>query len=169
MKHFSVGVAIALACASAGAKSIQPFSLEWMNSSSEKTYRSGDHKNAVFVVEAYFLGCHFCNDNAPQVDKLAKKYQSQPRVQVLDVGIDTSDSEYAEWIHRHHPNHPVLKDASRTLIHQLGTSGYPSTYVIGTTGNVIEETSGAWSPSKLSRITAAIDKALARDELDEEG
>src|SRR4029077_10623802 len=130
---------------SAPSFAVTPFSLPWMNATNSATnFNSADYKDVIFVVEAYFLDCPYCNDNAKNVDALASKFASDPRVHVLDVGIDRSDSQYQEWIDRHHPNHPVLKDSSRALIKQLGTSGYPSTYVLDCHLKVITETAGDW-------------------------
>lgn len=146
----------ALFCLNAFA--VTAFELPQMNHETIGTlYKSTDAPNRVFVVEAYFLGCPYCNDNAPNVNDLAERFSSEPRVQVLDVGIDRSASQYAEWIRRHEPNHPVLKDDSRKLIRQLGTTGYPSTYVIDCAGKVLYQTSGVWG----AKAVEAIEKAIA--------
>lgn len=140
---------------------VKPFSLPWMNQSSgEATYHSVDHPGGVFVIEAYFLNCPYCNDNAPNVDRLADKYRGNPRVQVLDVGVDRNDSQYESWIQKHNPNHPVLKDPRRTVIGPLGTTGFPSTYVLDCNGNVRESTSGLWNATKKAQLEQAIEKLL---------
>lgn len=141
-----------------------PFSLPWMNSGTTGTvYASSDNPAGIFVVEAYFLDCPYCNDNAPEVDDLASHYASDPRVHVLDVGVDRQDAQYATWISRHKPNHPVLKDSTRKLISKLGTSGYPSTYVIDCRGNKVHETSGSWSAAMKRGIMDAIDTLLKQE------
>lgn len=143
----------------AKAVTISSFELPDMNNGG-KIYSSKTQTNAIYVVEAYFLGCPYCNDNAPNVNALAKKYASQKRVQVLDVGIDKSDSSYEEWIRRHSPNHPVLKDNKKTLISQLGTTGYPSTYVINANGEVVFESAGVWGTEEEQGIISAIESLL---------
>ena len=143
----------------AKAVTISSFELPNMNDGG-KIYSSKTQSNAVFVVEAYFLGCPYCNENAPNVNELAKKYASNKRVQVLDVGIDKSDSSYEEWIRRHSPNHPVLKDNKKTLISQLGTTGYPSTYVINANGEVVFESAGVWGAEEEEGIINAIEGLL---------
>ena len=141
-----------------------PFNLPWMNhAQKDQVYSSTENPAGIFVVEAYFLNCPYCNDNAPDVDDLSKKYANEPRVHVLDVGVDRSDSQYAEWIKRHQPNHPVLKDAARALIGKLGTSGYPSTYVIDCRGNIKAQTSGAWDNAAKRKIQDAIDELLKQE------
>jgi peroxiredoxin len=150
--------------ASAMATTVTSFTLPWMNSNpTGGTYKSTDHPNGIFVVEAYFLNCPYCNDNAANVDALADQYAGNPRVQFLDVGIDTADSSYTEWINRHHPTYPVLKDAKRTLIGQLGTEGYPSTYVIDCKGNVVAQTEGEWGGEETQTIKNGIDQLVGQE------
>jgi peroxiredoxin len=143
---------------------VTPFELPWMNASQPgTTYKSSDHADGIFVVEAYFRTCPYCNDNAPNVDALAESFANEARVQVLDVGIDRRDSDYKAWIREHNPNHPVLKDGSKELIGQLGTTGYPSTYVMDCQGNVVFQSSGSWSGSTESQIKNAVESLLKQD------
>ena len=162
MKNLILGLLLTLTSSMAFANAIQmPFELKWMNSTTHaSSFKSTDHPNGVFVLEAYFLGCPYCNDNAPNVDALASKFASEPRVTVLDVGVDRSESQYQEWIDRHNPNHPVLNDGSQKVIGQLGTSGFPSTYVVDCNGNVVTETSGQWGQSERQQIEDGVRQAL---------
>jgi peroxiredoxin len=162
MNRFLLSVLVLASSASSFA--VSSFSLPQMNHATPGTmYNSADHKDGVFVVEAYFLNCPYCNDNAPNVDDLADAYANEPRVQVLDVGVDRSDSQYKTWIAKHNPNHPVLKDDKRQLIRQLGTTGYPSSYVVDCQGTVRYKTSGVWNMTKEAGLKSAIDKALSED------
>lgn len=142
--------------------SIPHFQLPWVNAASESgsVYKSQEYQDAVWVVETFFLGCPYCNDNAPNVNALKNHFKNDERVQILDVGIDKADSDYAEWIRRHKPNHPVLKDANRALVRQLGTTTYPSTYVLDKNLNVVFKSAGVWSSKTEAQIKTAVEKAL---------
>jgi len=143
---------------------IPHFSLPWMNpqSSTGETYESSQYLDAVWVIETFFLGCPYCNDNADNVNALQDEFKNDERVQVLDLGIDTSDSSYTEWIRRHQPNHPVLKDVSRKVVRQLGTSVYPSTYVLDKNLNVVFKSTGVWGTNTSNQIKDAVEKALKK-------
>lgn len=156
MKKFFLGLFFSLASL---ATTVSPFELPDMTNQG-KLYSSKTQNKKVFVVEAYFINCPYCNENAPNVNALAKKYASHPSVQVLDVGVDRKDSDYEEWIRRHEPNHPVLKDAQKKLIKELGTTGYPSTYVINAAHEVIYETAGVWGTEEEESLVQAIDSLL---------
>jgi hypothetical protein len=163
---------LVLAFASTLQAAVGTFELPWMNHPTDPNavYKSTDHKSAVFVLETWFLGCPYCNNNAPNVDALAAQYQGNSRVQVLDTGIDSSDSSYQEWIRRHHPNHPVLKDVMGKILvkKQLGTLTYPSTYVVDCSGQVLTKTVGEWDSSKKAQIVAAVEKGLMKECAEEE-
>lgn len=116
--------------------------------------------DSVYVVEAYFNTCPYCNYNAKKVDALAEEFKDYPRLHVLDVGVDRKDSDYKSWIAKHSPNHPVLKDDSKVLIKQLGTKSYPSTYVINCLGTVVFQTSGEWSSKTVNKIREAVNSVL---------
>src|SRR4051812_23863865 len=101
MKNVVIALAIAL---SSSAFAVSPFELPWMNADQGgATFKSSDYPTGIFVVETYFLGCPYCNDNAPAVAELTSKFSSDSRVHVLDVGIDKNDSQYKTWIKRHKP------------------------------------------------------------------
>ena len=144
------------------ASAINSIELPWMNAGEEGAiYRSSDHPGAVFVIEAYFLNCPYCNENAPNINALQKAYSGNDKVQILDVGIDKFDSQYERWIEKHDPNHPVLKDAKRAVIRQLGTSGYPTTYVLDQNLNVVFKNSGVLEEQDAQRLKGVIDRRLA--------
>lgn len=142
-----------------GAGNVSPFSLKQMNGD-QQMFNSDDHRGAVYVIENYFESCSYCNDNAPNVDAMATAYKDNVRVFVLDVGIDRRDSQYQSWITRHKPNHPVLNDASRILTNQLGTTGYPSTYVLDCNLNVKFTSTGVWNSATVAEIKKAIELSL---------
>jgi len=142
--------------------SVQHFELDWYNtpSTTQPTYQSKQYMDAVWVVEAFFLGCPYCNDNAPNVNALQNHFKNDERIQILDLGIDKDNSSYAEWIRRHKPNHPVLKDPSRKLIRQLGTSSYPTTYVLNKQLQVVYKHTGVWNAKVESQIKNVVEAAL---------
>ncbi len=160
MRRFLFAAVLCVATQIYAAK-VNPFSLPWMNQTEPgNMFNSADYSSGIYVVEAYFLTCTYCNNNAPQLDEVSQLFSDEWRVHVLDVGVDRTDPEYQDWIDRHHPNHPVLKDAQRKLIQQLGTSGFPSTYVLDCKGNVRFSTSGEWGDEEKRGVISAVRRLL---------
>ena len=140
-----------------------PFELPWMNHpEAGKIYRSSDYPGSVFVFETYFLQCPYCNQNAVNVENLATAFAGDDRVQVLDLGRDTRGSDYDQWIARHNPRHPVLKDASRVLLNKFGTRLFPTTYVLNCRGELALMNEGLWSPGYKDQLVSQI-RTLLKD------
>lgn len=152
--------AILLFASAASAASIPMYDFPLKNSDSRDVYKMSEHKNGVFVFEAYRLSCGYCNENAPVVDALATEYAANARVQVLDLGLDTNDSEYAEWVARHNPNHPVVQDTGRRVYNALKTSnGVPQVFVVNCKGEMVGNHVGTWAGAE-SRIRGFVERAL---------
>ncbi len=154
--------ALGLVAMSSSAWALDNFELRWMNNVEDTNaiWKSADHQNSVIVVEAYFKDCPYCNDNAPNVDELAATYQTNPLVQVIDVGRDCRESDYATWISRHHPNHPVLNDCNTQVLGPLGISGYPTTVILDCHLHEVYRTSGEWGSSTAAAIRNKINQLL---------
>ena len=134
---------------SASALAVTPFALPWMNHPEQTDqenviFRSADHPNGIFVIEGYFRSCGLCNWNAVYINALATDYRNEPRVQVMDVGLDGPKRLYDAWIEETSPNHPVLKDVNRVLIGQLDFAAYPSTAIVDCRGNIRLKHQGYW-------------------------
>lgn len=131
------------------------------NSAEQLEYRMGDHPDSVFVFETYFLRCSYCNENAPAVNALATQYADNARVQVLDLGLDTTDADYQTWIKRHKPNHPVVQDTNRRVYNALRTTnGVPQVFVVNCKGEMVGNYVGTWGADGTAKINAAIASAL---------
>jgi hypothetical protein len=150
-----------LAATTSNAASIPMYDFPLKNGESrDDVYKMSEHQNAVFVFEAYRLNCGYCNENADAVDDLAAEYSNNARVQVLDLGLDTSESDYAEWIARHRPNHPVVQDTGRRVYNALKTSnGVPQVFVVNCKGEMVGNHVGTWGGAD-KKIRSLVNRAL---------
>jgi hypothetical protein len=144
-----------------GAK-IPPTSFPWMNAGQAgATYNMADHPNGVFVFEAFSLNCSWCNKNAPNVEEIGLKFKDNPRVQVIDLGIDSADSYYARWIQTHKPKHPVVKDVGRGVYNALKVeNGIPQVFIVNCRGEREDVVVGYWEAAQKAKVQRAIEKAL---------
>jgi len=141
---------------------LQPFELRWMNHEDPTTtYKSSDHPQAVFVIEAYFRNCPYCNDNAPNVDALRDHYVGNELVQILDVSSDCSARAYREWISMHNPNHPVLNDCNWEVLGPLNVTAMPTAIILDCNFNELYRSTGTWGSNTVARIRSVIDRQLA--------
>lgn len=159
-------LAIAIAALSSKAAfgaTIKPFSIPWMNHATAGTkYATADHPGGVFVLEFYANFCGACNENADNVDALAEAYKDEPRVQVLDVSLDTSNREIKAWIFNHQPNHPVVKDEGHTLWNQVNEEYIPTAVVTDCHGDIKWRNTGVWDRATVADLKRVVDGLLAQ-------
>ena len=171
MKVLFLSVIFSMLSTSALANSIDPANTEfpWMNSPSrDGRYIMGDHPSRVHVFEAFSAGCTWCAFNAPQVKAMAEEYTKLSeindrygRVQFIDLGLDEDQASYQNWIARHNPPFPVVKDEGRNVWAALNqTNGIPQTFVVDCNGELVDHTIGYWNEGHKVIIRQAIDKAL---------
>ncbi len=143
---------------------IEPFSLPWMNHETPGTlFNTNDYPDGIFVIHPYFIYCPVNYELEPKVNELASDYASEPRVHVLDIGVDKKDSDYEKWIDRVKPNHPVLRDSERTVVQALGITQYPTTIIFDGSGNIhYRSTPGVWSKTEEEKIRGTIDWLLQK-------
>lgn len=153
---------LCLFASSAFASKIAPMSFPWMNGpQSGATWNMADHSNGVFVFEAFSLNCSWCNKNAVNVDAIANKFKDNARVNVIDLGLDSSDSSYTRWIQTHKPNHPVVKDVGRKVYNALQVeNGIPQVFIVNCRGELEDVVVGYWESAEKAQVERAINKAL---------
>ena len=124
-------------------------------------YKMADHPNSVFVFESYKLSCVYCNQNARNVDKLATEYAANTRVQVLDLGLDSADSDFAEWIRIHASNHPVVQDVGFKIFKALRSSNnIPQVFIVNCKGELAGTALGEWDAGAAASVRGYINTAL---------
>jgi hypothetical protein len=130
----------------------------WKNGPTrDATIDLNDLGNSVFVFEAFANFCGACAENASNVDALATEFADDDRVQVMDLGLDDSEREYAAWIRAHNPNHPVVEDVGEAVWNSLSQSNYiPQVFVTDCEGTLLYSHVGGWNRTVKNEIRAAI-------------
>ena len=147
MKGFLALIATMLFAAPAFA--VSNFTLPVMNGDGG-TYSTTD-RGASYLLDFYFNTCPACNENADNVEEVAVEFHG-PQTQVLAIGIDRNDSDYASWIRKHNPSFPLLKDSVRTVVGELGVSAYPTAVILDCTMTEVLRVVGVWSNAKKQQI-----------------
>jgi len=127
-----------------------------------QVYKMSEHPNSVFVFESFRLSCAYCNQNAANVDQLATEYASNARVQVLDLGLDTADSDFREWVRIHSPNHPVVQDVGYKIFRALKVANsIPQVFVVNCKGDLVgSPVVGTWDGGGNTAVRKNITTAL---------
>ena len=143
--------------------SIDPATTEfpWMNGPArDSRYVLSDFPNRVHVWEAFSVTCSWCARNAAQVKAMKAEFANDQRVQFIDLGLDSRDTDYTRWITTHQPTYPVVKDVDRKVWTAISTqAGIPQTFVTDCTGLVVDSTIGYWDAAAKTKLKAAIARA----------
>lgn len=162
MKYLMFGVALALTSqVGLGAQiNLEGLKLPWKNGASPNAvYDLGENRKAIYVFEAFMNFCPACNENAAQVNEMAKEYEDT-NVRFLDLGLDTREFDYIRWITTHNPLYPVVQDIDKKIFNSLkGTNLIPQTFVVDCKGQLIGGTVGSWEESDKETIKNYIEKA----------
>lgn len=124
-------------------------------------YRMTDHPNSVFVFEVFLNSCPDCNKNAPAVNRLAADYANNPRVQVLDTGLDSNAAFYQAWIKNTKPNHQVINDSGYQVFNLLSTANtIPQVFIVNCKGEMVANHVDVWDANAEKEIRGYINTAL---------
>jgi hypothetical protein len=162
MIRFILVLSAFLFATGAHASQMEILEFPWKNASTAgSVWKMSDHPNGVFVFEAFSINCTYCNQNATQVKNFARRWSSNPRVQVIDLGLDTVASAYTRWIATHRPPYPVVEDVGQRAWNALKQqNGIPQTFVVNCRGERVGATVGLWNPSAVAALDAAVNRAL---------
>jgi len=133
----------------------------WKNGpTSDATINLGEAGNSVFVFEAFANFCGACNANVGNVKAMVAEYAEDTQVKFMDLGLDKSDRDYATWIRKHSPNHPVVQDVDKKVWNALSNQNLiPQVFVTDCTGHMLYNHIGSWDNSSKAAIRAAIAQA----------
>lgn len=162
---FGLTMSLLLAATPGLASSIPMLEFPQLNGiSADAVYRMADHPNSVFVFEAYRVACGGCNENAVNIKKLVEDFKDHPRVQILDLSMDSTRADFDLWLSRHAPSHPVVQDVNFKVFKALRSgSGVPQVFVVDCRGDLLGGLSGIWDADAADKVRRIIHAGLETD------
>lgn len=125
-----------------------------------KVFDFKKHASTIFVIEAYFLNCPYCQRNAPAFHDLAARFEMYPNVKFVEIGRDCRDWQYRQWIQTTGATGPVLNDCGgRKFLNKIGVRSYPTTLVVNCHGEVVLKSVGLWNSNTVTQIETSIDRS----------
>jgi thiol-disulfide isomerase/thioredoxin len=90
----------------------------------------------LLVLNFWATWCPPCVEETPSLSQLAQDYAGRGVV-VLGISVDSSDSAYRAFLQKYKPRFLTARDSQ---IHRdYGTFMYPETYIIDSTGKVVQK------------------------------
>ena len=106
----------------------------------------------VLVLNFWATWCPPCIEEIPSLDEFQKRL-APSGVVVLSVSVDQSEQAYREFLKKANVSFLTARDPAAKISADYGTFKYPETYVIDSTGKVVQKHIGAklWTDENLVR------------------
>ncbi len=117
-----------------------------------------DLKGKVVVLDFWATWCPPCVEEAPSLNALQQRIESQGGV-VLGISQDDDSTAYENFLIQHGVNFPTFRDPSKKIPETYGTVMIPEAYLISRDGKIARKIVGPqdWSSPEL---TASIETLL---------
>ena len=114
-----------------------------------------DLKGKVRVINLWFTNCHPCIAELPALNKLVQEYKDK-NVVFLGLSTDTKELLDSDFFPKYKFDFKIIPEA-RNIVERIGHTGFPTTYIVDTKGNVVT----AWVGGSIGKEaeTAAFLKA----------
>jgi peroxiredoxin len=137
-----------------------------------ETIKLSDYRGKIIIVDVSATWCGPCQAAMPNNDRIAQKYAAQGVV-LLGITADDSRAAYDGWIQRNAEKYkftmafdPLGKDGWKDSVFntQYFITGFPTMFVIGRDGKIVETVSGG-GPGEDYRLEYALARAGAKVDL----
>jgi peroxiredoxin len=107
---------------------------------SDRTVSLHDLSGKIVVLNFWTSWCAPCIEEMPSLVQFQKRMA--PRVAVLAVSTDQSESDYHQFLIRHQIDLLTVRDAAEKSSRLYGTTGQPETFIIDTSGTIRRKFAG---------------------------
>jgi cytochrome c biogenesis protein CcmG/thiol:disulfide interchange protein DsbE len=99
--------------------------------------------------------CGPCKQEAPELQRLAEKIG--PRASLVGVDWNDSAKNARAFITESHWSYPVLRDPGGEVGNAYGLNGLPTTFVLDSSGNIVQTLQGPQTVSSLNQALSSAD------------
>ncbi|WP_373231365.1 TlpA family protein disulfide reductase [Cohnella sp.] len=95
------------------------------------------------VILFFTSWCPYCNEDAPKIVQLHKKYKSDINLFGINLVYRDDLQEVREYVKNYDIEYPILLDESGSVYKKYGGSGFPSLYFFNSKGEIIDQLVGS--------------------------
>jgi cytochrome c biogenesis protein CcmG/thiol:disulfide interchange protein DsbE len=111
----------------------------------------------LLVLNFWATWCPPCVQEMPSLDSFQKQFASSGVV-VLGISVDKSEKAYRDFLRRANVAFQTARDPSAKISSDYGTFKYPETYIINTSGKVVQKIIGPtnWTDADTIRYVKSL-------------
>src|SRR5580658_6436947 len=115
-----------------------------------KTVTARDFGGKLLILNFWATWCQPCVQEVPSLDLLQRQLGPKGLV-VLGVSVDKDQKAYQDFLARFHVSYLTALDPSQAINTKYGTVQFPESYLIDTSGKVVEKIVGEanWSSAQM--------------------
>lgn len=130
---FSVSLFL-VGCAEASTPSFTLKDLKGQDVSLESALK----KNKAVLINFFATWCPPCREEIPDLIKLQEKYGSKSFT-ILGINIGESQKKVSGFVGKMGINYPVLLDENKSVAHDYGIVGIPTSFLVSADGEIVGE------------------------------
>lgn len=122
-----------------------------------KTYKLGDYKGKVVVVNFWGTFCEPCRNEMPALDRQRAKWAGG-NVEILGLNLDEPKVSVQNFIDQYQVKFPILFDKNEVMRKRYGVTQYPTTFFIGPDGKIAVVQIGEMQEAFIEKTIAGLAK-----------
>jgi peroxiredoxin len=111
-----------------------------------------DYQGKVIFMNMWASWCNPCHREAPALEAMYQQYNG--RFEILAVNVGESQIEARGFQQQYDLSFPILLDEQEEVATLYGLDAYPTTYIIGRDGVIIEKIRGSFTEQTLKDVLA---------------
>lgn len=122
-----------------------------------RTISRSDFGGKLLVLNFWATWCQPCVEEIPSLDEFQRRFRSSGVV-VLGVSIDRDEKLYRRFLDRLGVSFATARDPENRINAEYGTFKVPETYIIDTSGRVVQKIVGSadWSDERMTQYVRSL-------------
>lgn len=100
----------------------------------DQTYTNENTKDKILVIKTWFIGCHACVAEFPELNQFVEQQAGRTDIVFLSLALDAPD-KLAVFLAKRPLSYATIGN-QKDFLHELGVSEYPTHFIIGRDGQI---------------------------------
>jgi peroxiredoxin len=99
-------------------------------------YNSKNTKGKIVVLNCWFIGCHACEEEMPELNDLVSQYKNRKDIVFVSLALD-SRKKLEAFLKRKPFNYALIPSQEQFISKTLNVNGFPTQFIINKQGTIV--------------------------------